>query len=79
MWGFLSGAALNTGLDVPVGRMVSPDMHLGVGPSDHRVALSLVLPGPFLRVFMLIITDPHLRQQCRSLAFSLLSPSGSVC
>lgn len=40
MWGFLSGAALNTGLDVPVGRMVSPDMHLGVGPSDHRVALS---------------------------------------
>lgn len=79
MWGFLNNAALNTGLDVSVGRMVSPDMHLGVGLPDHRVALFLVLQGSFLLVFIRIITNLHLHQQQETSVFSLLSPSGSVC
>lgn len=79
MWGFLSGAALNTGLDVPVGRMVSPDMHLGVGLPDHRVALFLVLQGSSSGLYTdhyQFTPPPTVREPS---AFSLLSPSGSVC
>ena len=73
IWGFLNSAALNTGLDVSVGRTVSPDMHLGVGLPDQRVPLFLVLQGSFLLIFILLITNLHLHQQCRRLLFSLCS------
>lgn len=75
MWGFLNGAALNTGLDVSVEHMVSPDMHLGVGLPDHSVVLFLVLQGSFLLVFIRIITNLHLHQQQETSVFSLLSPT----